>query len=103
MDFHKSLADPANSTFLMKMRSGFAHIGNTQFLPGYCLLFSDPPVGDLTDLEPRSRAEFLFDMGLLGDVPMDACQPLRINYGILGNSHPYLPALWLGTRGAPHA
>ena len=74
------------------MKSGSVLIGNVQFLPGYCVLIAEPQVSDLTDLDPVCRAEFLTDMGLLGDAIMVACKPKRINYGILGNSSPILHA-----------
>jgi hypothetical protein len=31
-----------NPTVLRRMRSGFAVIGDSQFLPGYCLLLASP-------------------------------------------------------------
>lgn len=79
-------------TTLIKMSSGYACLGNTQFLSGYCVLFADPAVKSLNDLNLKDRTEFLVDMGILGDAIMEVCNPLRVNYGILGNSHPYLHA-----------
>lgn len=82
-----------NPMVLAKMRSGYAVIGDTQFLPGYCLLLSDvPEVGHLTDLPRPLRAQFLTDMGLLGEAVMTACNSIdpslsRINYEILGNNN----------------
>ena len=78
--------------FLVKMKSGYAQLGDTQFLPGYCLLFAEPAVTDLNELDAESRADFLTDMSLLGDAIINVCQPIRINYGILGNSYPHLHA-----------
>ena len=80
------------STTLLKMKSGIAHIGDVQFLPGYCVLFADPQVASLNDLTLHQRTDFLLDMGLLGDAILSVCNPVRINYGILGNSHPHLHA-----------
>ena len=83
---------------LAKMRSGYAVMGDTQFLPGYCVLLSDVDGADhLTDLSRSQRAEFLFDMSLLGEAVMSACNSLdpslrRINYEILGNTDAYLHA-----------
>ena len=42
-----------NPMVLVKMRSGYAVIGDTQFLPGYCVLLSDSDANHLTD---RHRA-----------------------------------------------
>lgn len=86
-----------NPMVLARMSSGWAVIGDTQFLPGYCVLLFDDPAGSLspadhlTDLPRPRRAQFLADMGLLGEAVMAACNGLdpsfrRLNYDILGNS-----------------
>ena len=77
---------------LTRMPSGFAVIGDTQFLPGYCLLLGVPKVPDLTDLALPARLDFLRDMSLLGEAVTSVCQPLRINYEIFGNTDPFLHA-----------
>jgi diadenosine tetraphosphate (Ap4A) HIT family hydrolase len=81
-----------NPTVLTRMQSGFAVIGDTQFLPGYCLLLRVPKVGDLTDLPLTARIDFLRDMSLLGEAVTKVCQPHRINYEIFGNTDPFLHA-----------
>ncbi|HSK23694.1 MAG TPA: hypothetical protein VK906_10980 [Egicoccus sp.] len=84
-----------NPTVLRRMPSGFAVIGDTQFLPGYCVLLAEPEVGHLTDLEPPGRARFLMDMSLLGEAIERACANdglVRVNYEILGNGLPCLHA-----------
>jgi diadenosine tetraphosphate (Ap4A) HIT family hydrolase len=87
-----------NPMVLAKLRSGFAVIGDTQFLPGYCVLLSDVDGADhLTDLPRLQRADFLLDMSLLGEAVMAACNSLdpslrRINYEVLGNTAHYLHA-----------
>jgi diadenosine tetraphosphate (Ap4A) HIT family hydrolase len=87
-----------NPMVMVKMRSGWAVIGDTQFLPGYCVLLSDALVADhLTDLSRAERTEFLTDLGLLGEAITDACNGLdpsfrRLNYEILGNTDRYLHA-----------
>ncbi|GCE21439.1 DeoR family transcriptional regulator [Dictyobacter kobayashii] len=77
---------------LTRMRSGFAVIGDTQFLPGYCLLLASPEKNHLTDLTYEERSLFLLDMSLIGEAVLAVCQPQRINYEILGNSLPMLHA-----------
>jgi diadenosine tetraphosphate (Ap4A) HIT family hydrolase len=87
-----------NPMVLAKMRSGYATMGDTQFLPGYAVLQSDVDgVDHLTDLPRAQRADFLLDMSLLGEAVMAACNSLdpslrRINYEILGNTDHYLHA-----------
>jgi diadenosine tetraphosphate (Ap4A) HIT family hydrolase len=79
---------------MARLRRGFAVIGDTQHLPGYSLLLTDDPsVDHLTDLDLVTRAEFLFDLSLLGEAVELACRDKglrRINYEILGNSLPLL-------------
>ena len=77
---------------LIKMKSGYALMGNIQFLPGYCILSADPEAKSLNDLNMHQRTDFLLDMSLLGDAIMAVCNPVRINYGILANSWPFLHA-----------
>ncbi len=96
-----------NPMVLAKLRSGWAVMGDTQFLPGYCVLLSDVDDVDdlaggtgadhLSDLPRPARDQFLSDMGLLGEAMMIACTGLdpslrRINYEILGNTDRYLHA-----------
>ena len=77
---------------LVRMRSGFAVLADTQFLPGYCFLLASPRVRDLGDLDLAGRAEFLVDMSLLGDAVAAVCEPWRVNYAIFGNQKDYLHA-----------
>lgn len=84
-----------NPTVIARMRSGFAVIGDTQFLPGYCLLLASPQVNHLSDLPFARRSEFLLDMSLLGQAIEIVCRPhglRRMNYEILGNTDTYLHA-----------
>jgi diadenosine tetraphosphate (Ap4A) HIT family hydrolase len=82
----------ANDTVICRLPSGWAVIGDVQFLPGYCLLLADPVVASLNDLADARRAEFLHDMARLGDAILQVTSADRINYEILGNSEPELHA-----------
>jgi diadenosine tetraphosphate (Ap4A) HIT family hydrolase len=77
---------------ICRMRSGWAVIGDVQFLPGYSLLLPDPVVFSLNDLSEAARTEFLSDMVMLGDAMLEATGAERINYEILGNTEPELHA-----------
>ncbi|MDF2801471.1 MAG: hypothetical protein K0S61_1374 [Anaerocolumna sp.] len=81
-----------NPTVITRMKSGFAVIGDTQFLPGYCVLLGYPKVFSLNDLSPSERTDFLMDMTLIGDAIMEVYKPIRINYEILGNTDIFLHA-----------
>ena len=77
---------------ICRLQSGWAVLGDVQFLPGYSLLLADPVVASLNDLDETRRAEFLHDMARLGDAILRVTHAERINYEILGNSEPELHA-----------
>ncbi|MFD3518919.1 HIT family protein [Streptomyces sp. NPDC058653] len=85
-----------NPTVMRRLTSGFAVIGDVQFLPGYSVLLVDEPdVQRLSDLPRRKRLSFLADMDQLGEAVERACQRLdpdfrRVNLEILGNTDPFL-------------
>ena len=81
-----------NPTVICQMPSGWAVIGEQQFIPGYCLLLPDPVVPDLNALTGAVRTQFLNDMVIIGDALLEVTDAFRINYEILGNSAPALHA-----------
>lgn len=81
-----------NQTVICKMPSGWAVLGDTQFIRGYCLLLPDPVVLDLNDLQGVERTQFLNDMVLIGDALLSVTDAFRINYELLGNYDPALHA-----------
>jgi diadenosine tetraphosphate (Ap4A) HIT family hydrolase len=86
------LARDENPKLLLRMKSGFAVMGDTQFLPGYSLLLAYPEAGQLNDLHGATRDQFLRDMAALGDAVKSATGADRINYSIYGNLDPFLHA-----------
>ena len=81
-----------NQTVICKMTSGWAVLGDRQFIPGYTLLLPDPVVANLNELRGSQRTDFLNDMALIGDALLEHTDSYRINYEILGNSEPALHA-----------
>jgi diadenosine tetraphosphate (Ap4A) HIT family hydrolase len=77
---------------IARMASGWAVMGNSQFLRGYSLLLPDPVVPHLNAMEASTRDQFLSDMGRLGDAVLAATGALRINYAMFGNVEPALHA-----------
>jgi diadenosine tetraphosphate (Ap4A) HIT family hydrolase len=75
-----------------RLRSGWVVMGERQVLTGYCLLLPDPVVPHLNALPAELRAQFLSDMGLVGDALMAVTAALRINYAMFGNVEPALHA-----------
>lgn len=81
-----------NPKVIGRLRSGWAVIGDVNFLSGYSLLLPDPVVPSLNDLTESKRLEFLSDMAMIGDALLMVTGARRINYEILGNSEPELHA-----------
>jgi diadenosine tetraphosphate (Ap4A) HIT family hydrolase len=81
-----------NPTVICQMPSGWAVLGDTQFLRGYSLLLADPVVADLNALPRGKRTQFLLDMSVVGDALLEVTGAYRINYEILGNTDPALHA-----------
>jgi len=77
---------------ITRLSSGWAVLGNSQFLRGYSLLLPDPVVPHLNAMESAARDLFLSDMGKLGDAVLAATGALRINYAMFGNVEPALHA-----------
>lgn len=85
----------ANPNVIALVRSGWAVLGDQQYLRGYCLLLCDPAVPTLNDLKGEPRQNFLEDMAALGDAILAVTRPagaVRINYSIYGNLEPQLHA-----------
>ncbi|MFG2898936.1 diadenosine tetraphosphate hydrolase [Streptomyces zaomyceticus] len=87
-----------NPSVLRRLESGFAVIGDVQFLPGYSVLLTDDPaVQRLSELPKHRRLSFLSDMDRLGEAIERACRRLdpafrRVNLEILGNTDAFLHA-----------
>ncbi|MEM6258655.1 MAG: hypothetical protein AAGI37_10125 [Planctomycetota bacterium] len=82
-----------NPNVIARMTSGWAVLGDTQFLKGYCLLLPDPVVADLNSFpDNETRLQFLDDMAALGDAVLKVTGAVRINYEMLGNLEPALHA-----------
>lgn len=86
------LRDGLDPTLIVRMDSGWAVFGESQFLRGYSLLLPDPVVAHLNDFAPGARSVFLADMARLGDALLQATGALRINYAMFGNQEPALHA-----------
>ena len=84
-----------NPTFVARVPSGVLVLGDSQFLPGYCVLLAEPLVPSLDDLDLGGRVAFLRDMAIVGQAILKVYDATRMNYSVLGNYDPYLHAhLW---------
>jgi diadenosine tetraphosphate (Ap4A) HIT family hydrolase len=81
-----------NPTVICQVPSGWVVLCDMQFLRGYTILLAEPVVASINDLFCTQRAKYLSDMTLIGDALLEVTGAYRINYGILGNSDPFLHA-----------
>jgi diadenosine tetraphosphate (Ap4A) HIT family hydrolase len=82
----------ANPAAICRVPSGWVVMCDMQFLRGYTILLADPPVASINDLDRLQRTEYLGDMAMVGDALLEVTGAYRINYGIMGNSDPFLHA-----------
>lgn len=81
-----------NPMVMAELQAGFAVYGDTQFLPGYCVLLPKKEVHSLNELSIPERTLFLQEMSILGDAILASTDAIRINYDILGNADNFLHA-----------
>ena len=88
----ESCRNGTNPTFIIELKSGYVVIGDTQFLPGYCVLLYKNNITSLNELDIEKRKQFLIDMTLVGDAIKEVYKPHKINYEILGNLDEFIHA-----------
>ena len=81
-----------NPTYITELKSGYVVIGDTQFLPGYCVLLYKKKISCINELTIEERRQFLTDMTIVGDAIQKVYNPHRVNYEILGNTDEYVHA-----------
>jgi len=92
---HRRVADcrqDKNPKTIARVRSGWAVLGDVQFLRGYSLLLPDPVVVDLNAMSREKREMYLYEMSVIGDALLAVTDAYRINYEILGNTEAALHA-----------
>lgn len=96
-----SAARGGNPTVLAELQSGYAVLGDVQFLPGYCVLLGkDPQAKALADMPRLERVRFLADADLLATAVERACREAdpqfrRTNLDVLGNTDAFVHAhIW---------
>lgn len=87
-----SAINGTNPMVMAELTGSFVAFGDTQFLPGYCVILPKRKVPSLNDLEINERTSFLCDMSLVGDILLKVCSCQRVNYDILGNTDNFLHA-----------
>jgi diadenosine tetraphosphate (Ap4A) HIT family hydrolase/ADP-ribose pyrophosphatase YjhB (NUDIX family) len=80
----------ANATLIEELGSGYAVLGDSQFIRGYSLLLAREHTTELHQLTPVARGTYLRDMVLLAEAVWRALSPAKMNYAILGNTERHL-------------
>ena len=75
-------------TLIARLPSGWAVLGEQQFLRGYALLLAVPVVGTFNVLAPSMRAQARQDAARLGDARLAVTGALRIKYAASENVKP---------------
>jgi diadenosine tetraphosphate (Ap4A) HIT family hydrolase len=85
-----ALREGRDPTLIARLPSGWAVLGEQQFLRGYALLLPDPVVGHFNALDASQRAAVMVDAAALGDAVLAVTGAVRINYAMFGNVEPAL-------------
>ena len=75
---------------IIRLKSGWVMMAETQTVEGYCLLFSDPVAPDLNSLNEAQRSQYSLDVIRIGDALLKLTDAYRINYETWGNLDPAL-------------
>lgn len=78
--------------FVYEFETSYVELSKSQFWEGYCILFSKGDYDHLTDMPAHVREKYLMEMSILGEAMLEVLGAARINYNILGNSHPIVHA-----------
>lgn len=78
--------------FVYEFETSYVELSKSQFWEGYCILFSKEDYHHLTDMPACIREKYLMEMSILGEAMMEVLGAARINYNILGNTHPLVHA-----------
>jgi diadenosine tetraphosphate (Ap4A) HIT family hydrolase len=75
---------------IIRLKSGWVVMADTQPVEGYCLLLSNPVVEGLNALSESDRAQYCLDMIRVGDALLKIKGAARINYETWCNVDPAL-------------
>jgi len=79
-----------NPSFVKELETGYVVIGDHQYYTGYTLFLCKRHVGELHELDPGFRAQFLQEMSDVAYAVYKTVQPHKLNYELLGNAYPHL-------------
>ena len=82
----RTLNSDEKDYFIAELNTGYAIISNRwQYFRGYTLFICNECVGELHELSPEFRKQFLFEMSVVAEALYLALKPTKLNYELLGN------------------
>lgn len=79
-----------NPFFIQKLNEGYLFLGHSQYYEGYVIYASSAHCNELHELPLQKRSAFLTEMSIISQSIFEAFTPDKINYELLGNTHPHL-------------
>ncbi len=83
-------AENLSSNVVAKLTSGSVHLQNDADYHGYCILIFSRHAVELHELSADERKHWIEDIARIGSAVTDVCDPVKLNYSMLGNMVPHL-------------
>lgn len=80
----------SNPYYVNELETGYVVLGDYQFFRGYTLFLCKYHVPELHCLDPELKIKYLSEMAVVAEAVFKGFQPHKLNYELLGNTHPHL-------------
>lgn len=84
-DLVESARRGENPCVITRLETGWVALAEYPFQRGHCVLWSDPVVFSINDLDEAARMSYSRDLCRIGDALLKVCGSYRINYETLCN------------------
>ena len=84
------IKNDTNPFFVKEMETGYVVLGDHQYCEGYTLFLAKEHMTELHQLSHPVRLQFLQEFAVVSEAIYKAFKPKKLNYELLGNSHPHL-------------
>ncbi len=79
-----------NKFFVKELKTGYVVLEDYQFYRGYTIFLCKKHVFEIHELDRKYKNLFLEEMSNVAKAVFKAFKPVKLNYELLGNSHPHL-------------
>jgi len=83
-------AENLNANIVVTLSSGNVHLQDDADYRGYCILILHRHAVEIHELSADERTQWIEDMARIGSAITAVCQPVKLNYSMLGNMVPHL-------------